>query len=394
LKRGEENEIRESMADPFSVNLARIEQDSAKIQARQDLARQVLSNARFEEEVEEGFNPAAVEKEQARYNRFRPLENRKRSSESEEKKILEVEQRSEEDLAHDYNRRNPELPEDKLRQVRSNLNQSSTSDEVLEEVNKLFKDPTLADEVLEFLEKGTEGNLNDAVRQARIILNEQKGREIIAGRNVDEAAKAFHKKGIGESPSELRDLYRDITGTPRDHNVLFAELSNKYPFDQLKAVVAFLLKGMGYDLKSKGPSIQQVELMRLMSEIKNLQSILWIYLFFKGRMRLIRSLYAKYSLSFSKKTNFELLAKEFMKLVEDRYPSVLKLLKDAERSGFLDDMEKMIIFTQYRDAIRGLSPRVYRSLKHRQDLLLVILEALEELEEEEEENEETNRNQA
>jgi len=43
---------------------------------------------------------------------------------------------------------------------------------------------------------------------------------------------------------------------------------------------------------------------------------------------------------------------------------------------------------QYRDAIRQLSPRLYKSFRHRQDLLLVILESLEELEERAAEDEE------
>ncbi len=374
------------MSDYIPVNLARIEAKAAQAEAKQSLARQVLSEARFEEEVEQGFNPGAVEREQGRYNRFRPLENRRRPQQSETKRVEEVKKRSEEDLAHDFQRRNPELPADRLARLRQALRRGANAEEVLENVNKLFKDPTLADEAMDFLERATEGDLQEAVRQARTIHNEQKGREILAGRNVDQAAKTFHQKGLGDSPTELRDLYRDVTGNPRDHNALFSELSNKYPFDQLQMVVAFLLKGLGYDFKSKGPSIQQAELVRLMTETRNLQSILWVYLFFKSRMGLIRSLFSKYGTAMKESLTFEAIAKEFIKLVEERYPSVLKLFKQAEQLG-LDDLGKIILLIQYRDAIRGLSPRLYKSLKHRQDLLLVILEALEELEEEEEEEE-------
>ena len=145
---------------------------------------------------------------------------------------------------------------------------------------------------------------------------------------------------------------------------------------------------MAFDLKSKGPSIQQAELMRLMTETRNLQSILWVYMFFKGRMGLLKSLFGQHELAMSEGLSFEQLAKQFIKLVEERYPSVMKLLKQAEKLGLLDDIEKIIVLMQYRDAIRGLSPRLYKSLRHRQDLLLVILETLEELEERQEEEEE------
>lgn len=363
------------------INLAAIEQRATQKEARQTEARQEAAQSRFIEDIERGFNPGAVEREQSRASKFRRLETRKKPPSEEGKKVKGVGKKTEEDLAQSYNRRNPELPPDRLRALRDALRQGQTPEEVLNDVNQEFPDATLADEALEYLEKETQGDLKANVRRARDLLNELKGREVIAGRNVDSVAKSFHQKGIGQNPSELRELYRDITGNPRDHNTLFSELSNKYSFDQLKLVVAFLLKGLAYDLKSKGPSIQQAELMRLMTETRNLQSILWVYLFFKSRMRLIRSLYDAYGLDYEELLTFEMLAKQFIKLVEERYPSVLKLLKQLEKFGSLDDLEKIIVLMQYRDAIRGLSPRLYKSLRHRQDLLLVILEALEEMEE-------------
>jgi type III secretion protein W len=374
------------MTDPIPVNLASVEERLGQKLIGQEEAQQVASQDRFIEDVERGFNPGAVERQQARYGRFRTLESRRKATES-HRKILEVTKKSEEDLAQDYNRRNPELPANRLQRLRASLRPNQSAEEVLEEVSGTFSDPTLADEALEYLEKATEGALKESVRRAREMLNEAKGREIIAGRNVDSVAKAFNKKGLGETPTELRNLYRDITGNPRDHNILFTELSEQYPFDQLKLVVAFLLKGMAYDLKSKGPSIQQAELMRLMTETRNLQSILWVYLFFRGRMGLLRSLFEQYGLPLSDKLTFERLAKEFIKLAEERYPSAMKLLKQTEKLELEEDIEKIIVLMQYRDAIRGLSPRLYKSLRHRQDLLLVILETLEELEEREEQEE-------
>lgn len=369
------------MSEPIQINVAAIEQRAGQQLARQEIAEQVASQDRFIEDVERSFNPAAAERQQARIGRFRTLESRRKPTEKTEQKITAVDQKTEEDLAQQYHRRNPELPPDRLRQLRENIGSAHTAEEVLREVSEAFEDATLADEALEYLEKQTTGALQGNVRSARTLLNELKGREIIAGRNVDATAKAFNKKGLGKNPTELRNLYRDITGNPRDHNILFSQLSEKYPFNQLKMVVAFLLKGMAYDLKSKGPSIQNAELIRLMSETRNLQSILWVYLFFKGRMSLLRSLYEQYGLQYSEQElSFEDLAKDFIALVEEKYPSAMKLLKQSEKLGLIDDEQKIIVLMQYRDAIRGLSPRLYKSLRHRQDLLMVILETLEELE--------------
>jgi len=373
------------------VNLAAIEARQAQQQAGKVMAQQLMSHERFQEEVEVGFNPAAVEREQARFNRFKPLNNRGVYTPPKEgKKIQEVKAKTEEDTARNFSQRDQELSQERLLALRRNLRSTSTAQEILDEVQDAFADPTLADEALNFLEQTTSGALRDTVLQARERHNSgENARLIAAGRNINPVAKQFHNKGLGETPTDLRNLYRDITGNPREHNQLFTELSAKYPFDELKKVVNFLLKAMGYDLKSKGPSIEPSELLRMLNETRNLQSILWVYLFFKSRMRLIYSQFKRWNLLMSKDMGFELLAKEFIKIVEEKYPSVAKLLKQLDNLKLRNsDLARIIILSQYRDAIRQVSPRLYKSLKHRQDLLLVIMEALEELEEIEEEEEE------
>ncbi|MEZ5314623.1 MAG: type III secretion system gatekeeper subunit SctW [Chlamydiales bacterium] len=364
------------------INLAAIEQRATQKEARQAQIRQEAAKSMFIEEIEQGFNPDAVNREQSRLARFKRLETRKKEPHEKMERVNEVKKRSEEDLAQSYYQRNAELPPDRLRTLLKTLKHGQTPEEILDDVMEKFPDVTLADEALKYLEQETKNDLQSSVRLARELLNKLNEREIIAGRNIDTVAKSFHRKGIGNSPTELRELYRDITGNPRDHNTLFSELSNHYSFDQLKLVVAFLLKGLVYDLKSKGPSIQQAELMRLMTDTRNLQSILWVYFFFKSRMKLINSLYGAYEIHKDNLLNFEVLAQQFIKLVEERYPSVLKLLKQLEAFGSLEDLEKIIILMQYRDGIRQLSPRLYKSLRHRQNLLLIILEAIENLEEE------------
>ena len=375
------------MAEPMRVNLSGIQAQQAKQEARQVLARQVDSKLRFTEEVEEGFNPAASRRQMERLGRFRTLESRKKANTAETAAIKEIEARAEEDLAHSFERRNPELSADKLATLKQLLNEDQTAEEILAEVLKMMKDPTLADEALEFLDRSFTEPMKSKIKKARELLNEKFGREVLAGRNIDTAAKAFAKKGI-QTATELRNLYREVTGDPKPHNALFAQLSADYDFDELKQLVEFLLQGLAYDLKSKGPSIQQAELQLLMTEVRNLQSIVWVYLFFRGRMTSIKRLYEQYGLDFNEHhVDFQKLAKEFVKIAEDRYPSVLKIMRQAEKMGLVDDEEKALILTQFRDAIRQVSPRLYQSARHKQDLLLAVIEALEELEEEEEEEE-------
>jgi len=46
---------------------------------------------------------------------------------------------------------------------------------------------------------------------------------------------------------------------------------------------------------------------------------------------------------------------------------------------------EIIVLSQFRDAIRAISPRFYRSVQHRDEVYMAIIEALEDLEDELEE---------
>jgi type III secretion protein W len=56
--------------------------------------------------------------------------------------------------------------------------------------------------------------------------------------------------------------------------------------------------------------------------------------------------------------------------------------------GLADEIiAEMIIFTQMRDAVRQVAPRLFRSDQHRQDVLTVFIDTLEDLDDKLEEDE-------
>lgn len=304
-----------------------------------------------------------------------------------EKKLLPVQQIKKQ--AEEHEKKNPELKAKVLKLLRERVKPDSSSEEIQEILDEFYPDPTLADDAMEFLLDTTEGELHQQVEKAKENLNEEKGREITAGRNISKQARQASDKGLG-SPSNLRDMYRDITGNPRDSNTMFQELSEKYAFKEMHKVVKFLLHSLGSDMKSKGPSIPKGELHRLMTETRSLQAILGVYRFFKGRMGLMEKMFDKSGLDMPKKLSFELMAKSFMSLTGERYPSSDKVLAQAKRLG-IDDwlLAKIIAFSQFRDSIKEMAmSQIYRSLQHRDELLFAIIEALEDLEDQLEELEE------
>lgn len=94
--------------------------------------------------------------------------------------------------------------------------------------------------------------------------------------------------------------------------------------------------------------------------------------------------------------NFEALSKLFFDLAEERYPSAEKMNQLVSKNVTLfvkDPLEavyiKIAVLNTMRDMVKEVSPaKLYRSIQHRDDLYLAIIEALEDLEDELEDLEE------
>lgn len=361
-------------------------QEVAKEEKTEMIAEKISAEKSMQtENSEQVFRPRVPPKQKSIKARSKTVTKLKGTAA--EKKSLPTERIK--DQAERYERRNPELKAKVLKLLRERIKPDAKAEDIEDTLAEFYADPSLADEALEFLLDTTEGELHQQVQAAKDKLNEDKGREIAAGRNIHTQAREASDKGLG-TPTSLRDMYRDITGNPRDSTTLFDELSQKYAFGELKKVVDFLLHSLGADMKSKGPSIDRGELHRLITETRSLQAILGVYRFFKNRMNLMEGLFEKGGIPFPKELNFELMSKSFMALTGERYPSPDKVLGQAKRLGIEDwILAKIIAFSQFRDSVKELSmSQIYRSLQHRDDLFMAIIEALEDLEDQLEELEE------
>lgn len=364
-------------------------QEVAKEEQVELTAEQIQSKRDFLSSVEEAINPFASKQatKQKDIKTHRSRIEKMKGAGGEPEVLLPTEKIK--DSANEFQRRNPELRSNVLVILREQIKEGDTKEDILRKLAEFYPDVTLADEALEFLLSTSEGDLADTLRQAREELNRARGREIAAGRNIGTQAREAAMKGLGTTGS-LRDMYRDITGNPRDSSTLFQELSQKYAFKELKKVIDFLLHSLGADMKSKGPSIPKGLLHRLFSETRSLQAILGVYRFFRSRMRLVERQFREEHMEVPQDLNFEALAREFMALADDRYPSPAKVLQLASKLGIDRFVRaKIIVFSQMRDAIREVAMNlIYKSLQHRDELYIAILEALEDLEDQLEEMEE------
>jgi type III secretion protein W len=350
--------------------------------AQAEVAQQAESAANLLMTLEETVNPLANRFEEQ--NKKSLEENRarikKREEEQAEQRLAPI--KSIEDAANRFARKNPELKQQLLQLLLERIKDCKNKDELKKILYQFYLDPTVADDALDFVLEVTVGDLHKLAQETKADHEQEHGREIRAGRNIQsEVLKADPKLG---EPKLLRDLYRDITGNPREPVALFLELSDRYSYGDLRKILSFLFHSLGADLKSQGPSIAPGLLYRLFSEVRSLQAILGVYKFFRSRMRLIQSLFKQNGLDLPEKLSFELISRQFVSLLQERYPSGDKVLHTAERLGIEKwILAKIIVFSQLRDAIREVAiHQFYRSIEHRDELYHAVLQALEQLEEE------------
>ncbi len=363
--------------------------DTQKAAAKQKLARmearQVGSQANMEEARElMFFNPLAMKR------KFETL-NKKAKKSPEGQKILKSEEEkgagtregsAVEEIAEEYSQRNPELQKKTLIHLQQEMKPDATPKQILEKLQKTYTDKALADEAIDFLIETaeTKEELKKKYIQAKGTFNTSYKWEIQAGRNIGPQARTFSEKGLG-SPTALRDLYRDITGNPRSPHKLFEELVETFTFSDMKNIIDFILHALGTDMKAKGPSISKAELQRLFSEARTMQAILGVFRFFFGRMKMIKRQFDRFDLSMPSQINFEVLARLLMQLIQERYPTPDHILKQAFTLGIAEELAAQVsIYTQYRDAMRHISPKLFKSERHRQEILMIIMETLSDLE--------------
>ncbi len=365
-------------------------------QAVKAIQKEIAANRAMQieskEDLNEYFELAAFNPmERARkFDNLKDLHQKQqgKTEESDEvvEKIVDVEKIDE--VAERYQKRNFELSAKTLRILRAQVTRGDRSDQILQKVDQVYKDASLADEAIDFLMETSEGQLLAATQEAKEKFNKDKGKEIRAGRNMGASAREFSKEGLGD-PTSLRDLYRDIVSNPRDPIQLFDELADKFRYAKLKLAIAFMLHSLGADLKSKGPSIERGELKRLLDETRSMQGILGVFRFFQSRMRLIQRGFSSYNLVLPSRLDFEIISRIFVKILAERFMNPDKIMQTAKLLGISEEAAgQMVIYSQMRDAIKQVAPKYFRDPRHREEILRALIDTIEKLEDQMEEEEE------
>ena len=378
------------MSDPNISPIVPVNNLLIQHKAHTTKAKVVPSPGKLSEYIENSlFNPSQQAK---RFEDLRKLKGGDKNQEKEEasgseefhiKAVTESE-----GTATRFEENNPELAAKTLTILKGLISENDTPEETLAKIFSVYPDPALADEALDYLIVTAKPNTKELLQETKALLNKDYERQVKSGRNIGALSREFSKEGLG-SPTALRDLYRDVTGDQRPPLKLFDELVEKYPFDKLQGVIAFMLHSLGTDLKSKGPSIVRADLIRLIEETRSLQGILGVFRFFHSRSKILDKKFEDLNIKRPPVTNFKVLARLLIKMLQERFLSPEKILETAKHLGIEEEVEAQIaVYSEMYESLRQISPQYYRSPKHKNELIDTFLDTLEELEDKsEEENE-------
>ena len=93
---------------------------------------------------------------------------------------------------------------------------------------------------------------------------------IRAGLNTTASVRSFAENGLADV-RDLRRFYRDTVLQYEGFEDTYRSILNHYPESEFPRAAAFLLKAVGEDLHARGPSIEPVELKRILDDLFTLE---------------------------------------------------------------------------------------------------------------------------
>jgi type III secretion protein W len=357
---------------------------------------QVESEVAFGEQVADaGGNPLAA----ALRNRSRSMEDRMaevtadRRQKAEGSHVIPVERAR--DGAGDFLNRNPnpELEIEELVALAEMLTEGMSAEDVarvVDTIPKFSTDPWLKAEALSYLEEVTpEGPVKQAVHTVAANHRSDPKNDIAirAAKNMAEKSREYERQGQGKA-TDLRKLYTEMLDKHLSPIDMFKQLKGyKYenvepPAKSLKAVAEYLYAALGEDLRAPGPSIERGRLTTLFTMTRTLQAVVQVFDLFSKRMNLITAEATAKHLTVPPTLAAQPLTEAFMGMVEDKFPSAIKVMQAVGKLGVpdADPAAQSLIVGQFQQAIRQISPKFYPQDKTRQDLINSLNDAADQLE--------------
>ena len=217
-----------------------------------------------------------------------------------------------------------------------------------------------------------EGELRDAIRQARTLLMSEKGAEVKAGINLAEEVNA--RATTPAEMQDLRDLYRsEVVGFTKPQECFRALLANRGP-GGLADAISFLIAGCGADLGSGSPSMEAAKLGRILTDLGCVQTLQTVF-------ERLTQLGFRMGREFGEPCflNGEQLTGRVLDLTEQAFVAATAIAHLVGDCGMQQLLAQMDFTRELTRIFRQLSPRLFAKEGDRQRLVEAAQEHLDEL---------------
>ncbi len=268
-----------------------------------------------------------------------------------------------------------------LKRMGKNMNPQ----QLRQEVGKFFKDVSQQYAALayakEMLADDPEmAGLSEALQEAMDLAMEESGPEIRAGFNVTDDAMEFSAQGLKDT-QQLRDFYRDTVLQYEGFHETYNEILENYGEAEFGKALDFLIKAVGSELQSKGPSVTHVELKRIIDDLYSLEMLGNIH---RNCDELLGKIRKAYRLAL--KMNTKAFMNRLMGLKSERWLRMDHVTKLVAQLG-CDPIEAQIYFLREMGGmIKELPLKIFEEdMEKREKLIDVTQEALDDAIDREEE---------
>jgi type III secretion protein W len=287
-------------------------------------------------------------------------------------------------LAELYVQKAPNVKKDELLKFSEHVrkNRPDTVERMLSEAKAFFEDITDQYLALSFVKDLFEQEGEDQKLQATLQASAQhlmatRGPEIRAGLNVTEVALEFSEEGLGTA-QHLRDFYRDTVLKYEGIKETFDCITRNFGINDFTGAVHYLIRAVGNDLHSKGPSVSPPELKRLLDDLYHLESLGNLY---RDCADLIDKTNHEFQVSVTVSPH-DLLNK-ILALKEEKWLTETQVLKLIEDAG-IGDLEAKIYFLRgLKELLRLMPLKLFADDESRMNLVAKMQQALDTLIEQE-----------
>lgn len=262
-----------------------------------------------------------------------------------------------------------------LRRLRTDAMRPSARDLLRQLAERADDDASLIFAALDCMEQDCspeEAELLALIREAKRLLEQERGAEMRAGINLADEVNAR-----ASSPEELKDLRRMYRGevlgftTPQS---CFRSLLGTRGAGQIAAAIEFLIAATGADLQATTPSTSPEELRRIMLDLACVEVL-------KTVLERLCGLEARMRGEFGERCllNGEAMTGRVVDMTEQQFATAATVGAFLTSCGILGLLAKLDFMTQLTDVFRMLSPRMFASEKDRFALVDSAQEVLDEL---------------